>query len=402
MKNNKRGISLIVLIVTIIVIIILAAVVILTLSKNNPVESARKARFMEDVRSFQDELALSVSKDYVTKKENRNEKFNATDFDDMKNYIPSFTKDYKDKFTIQEDELVYNKDNVTENEKKCLDELGIGTKKENFAKKVAEDPKTYYGKYVINYTTDHSETENAVEKWQIFHSDGENIYLIADDYIDGQYAPNGKKGNSIRKNNTNYQLSFDNVYNDYEGSQNIIKDSKAKKWIEWVDSYPNSTNENIRAVAYMLDTSENVWGKYAGSKAKYAIGGPTLEMFVESYNKSHDANLACKEMTDVGYKIGYTHGNYNNYLTGLPNYGIGFNDTLYVIKDISKAEGVWLSSPVCTNVKYYNLMRIYYSSRGTIYVNFLSSKESKLGFRPVVCLKSDISLKASGEDFVIE
>ena len=141
MKNNKRGISLIVLIVTIIVIIILAAVVILTLSKNNPVESARKARFMEDVRSFQDELALSVSKDYVTKKENRNDKFNATEFDDIKKYIPSFTKDYKDKFTIQEDELVYNKDNVTENEKKWLDELGIGTKKENFAKKIAEDPR---------------------------------------------------------------------------------------------------------------------------------------------------------------------------------------------------------------------------------------------------------------------
>ena len=123
--KQKKGISLIVLIVTIIVIIILAAVVILTLSKNNPVESARKARFMEDVRSFQDELALSVSKDYVTNKENRNDKFNAESFDDMKNYIPSFTKDYKDKFTIQEDELVYNKDNVTENEKKWLKELGI-------------------------------------------------------------------------------------------------------------------------------------------------------------------------------------------------------------------------------------------------------------------------------------
>ena len=128
MKNNKRGISLIVLIVTIIVIIILAAVVILTLSKNNPVESARKARFMEDVRSFQDELALSVSKDYVTKKENRNEKFNATDFDDIKEYIPSFTKDYKDKLKVVDDELMYVEDKVTENEKKWLDELGIGTK----------------------------------------------------------------------------------------------------------------------------------------------------------------------------------------------------------------------------------------------------------------------------------
>ena len=126
--KQKKGISLIVLIVTIIVIIILAAVVVLTLSKNNPVESARKARFMEDVRSFQDELALSISKDYVTKKENRNEKFNATDFDKIKEYIPSFTKDYDGKLYVKDDELMYKEDNVTENEKKWLEELGIGKK----------------------------------------------------------------------------------------------------------------------------------------------------------------------------------------------------------------------------------------------------------------------------------
>ena len=68
-KNNftklthKRGISLIVLIVTIIVVIILAAVLILTITKNNPVESAKEATFKENVRNFQDELALTVTKE---------------------------------------------------------------------------------------------------------------------------------------------------------------------------------------------------------------------------------------------------------------------------------------------------------------------------------------------------
>ncbi len=123
--KQKKGISLIVLIVTIIVIIILAAVVVLTLSKNNPVESARKARFMEDVRSFQDELALSISNDYVTETKKRKNKFNATEFDDMKKYIPSFTKDYDGKLYVKDDELMYKEDNVTENEKKWLEELGI-------------------------------------------------------------------------------------------------------------------------------------------------------------------------------------------------------------------------------------------------------------------------------------
>ena len=54
----KKGISLIVLIITIIVVIILAAVVILTLSKNNPIESAKEAAFKEDTRAYQDELNM--------------------------------------------------------------------------------------------------------------------------------------------------------------------------------------------------------------------------------------------------------------------------------------------------------------------------------------------------------
>ena len=67
-KNNftklthKRGISLIVLIITIIVIIILAAAVILTISKNNPVSSAKEATFKEDMSNIQDELSMYISK----------------------------------------------------------------------------------------------------------------------------------------------------------------------------------------------------------------------------------------------------------------------------------------------------------------------------------------------------
>ena len=70
-KNNftklthKRGISLIVLIVTIIVIIILAAVVILTITKNNPISSAKESIFKEDITSMQDELSMYLSKKYT-------------------------------------------------------------------------------------------------------------------------------------------------------------------------------------------------------------------------------------------------------------------------------------------------------------------------------------------------
>ena len=121
---HKKGISLIVLIVTIIVIIILAAAVILTISKNNPVESAREATFKEDVRSFQDELALTVAKEYTDKQGQRDTKINAT-ASEVTNYIPSFKKEYVGKFVIVNDELKYVKYEMNEKEIEWLDDLGI-------------------------------------------------------------------------------------------------------------------------------------------------------------------------------------------------------------------------------------------------------------------------------------
>ena len=125
---RKKGISLIVLIVTIIVVIILAAAVILTLSKNNPIESAKEARFKEDVRTFQDELALTVSKQYTTAGGHRDEKITTSDFDEIKEYIPSFSEKYKDKFVIQDDELKYTS-NLDEKEKEYAQILNVNKRK---------------------------------------------------------------------------------------------------------------------------------------------------------------------------------------------------------------------------------------------------------------------------------
>lgn len=122
--THKKGISLIVLIVTIIVIIILAAVVIFTISKNNPIENAKESTFKEDVRSFEVELALAVSKEYTSKAGQRDNKFNETELTKIQDYIPSFSEKYSEKFIIQDDELRYT-DEVDEKEKEWLKELNI-------------------------------------------------------------------------------------------------------------------------------------------------------------------------------------------------------------------------------------------------------------------------------------
>ncbi len=276
--THKKGISLIVLIVTIIVIIILAAAVILTISKNNPVDSAKEANFKEDVRNFHDDLSLSISKDYITKTGQRDDKFSASTLDDIQKYIPSFTKKYENKLVIKNDELKYVGDKVTEKEKKWLDDLGIKEDSETAAEKLAKDP-DYYGKKITNYSA------NGVSDWKIFYSDGNNVYIIASDYIDVDKLPSTSKGHKPENTYSEYPKAahLKNVINDYSGSSDIIDEKVKKLNNDFFNEGFTSSYANMRAVAYMLDT--DVWSCFKTEQAEYAIGGPTVEMLMASYNK---------------------------------------------------------------------------------------------------------------------
>ena len=120
--TQKKGISLIVLIVTIIVIIILAAAVILTITKNNPVSSAKEATFKEDMVSIQDELSMYLSKKY-TDDPLSFEKSNVNlSGDSMVTELPS-TKKYKDKVSVVEGKLILNNGKVNLEEKKWFNEV---------------------------------------------------------------------------------------------------------------------------------------------------------------------------------------------------------------------------------------------------------------------------------------
>ena len=120
--THKRGISLIVLIVTIIVIIILAAAVILTITKNNPVSSAKEATFKEDMANIQDELSMYISKKY-TDNPLSFEKSNVNlSGDSMVTELPS-TKKYKDKISVVEGKLTLYDDKVNSDEKKWFIEV---------------------------------------------------------------------------------------------------------------------------------------------------------------------------------------------------------------------------------------------------------------------------------------
>ena len=125
---KKRGISLIVLVITIIVIIILAGAIILNLTKNNPIESARKAKFLNDIDAFKSELSLYELNKMASTDGNYNPKLlNADKSGSTENGDPTNTNkkitdiitsmdntNYPDKLEVIAGELVYVGDNENE------------------------------------------------------------------------------------------------------------------------------------------------------------------------------------------------------------------------------------------------------------------------------------------------
>ena len=113
MKKQRKGISLIVLVVTIIVIVILAVTVILVVSKNNPIELAKEAVFKEDMRAYQDELNMYISKKYQESGGWEDPEISADKYtkngerDSVYTYISSFKKKYENKIAIKKNQIAY-------------------------------------------------------------------------------------------------------------------------------------------------------------------------------------------------------------------------------------------------------------------------------------------------------
>ena len=87
------------------------------MSKNNPIESAKEAAFKEDIRAYQDELNMYITKEYQMLAGQRDSKITATGYEkdstseeynnSVYKYLSSFKKKYENKIAIENDEIVY-------------------------------------------------------------------------------------------------------------------------------------------------------------------------------------------------------------------------------------------------------------------------------------------------------
>ena len=256
----------------------------------------------------------------------------------------------------------------------------------------------HYGGTVTNYASSDSAAQQSVN-WRIFHTDGENIYLIADDYIDRSYLPAGKGNTPVTTISTYYARGFalTDVTADYAGWSDLKESDVAKKWLsQYVDSKYTSTYDNMKATAYLLDTS--AWNPvFANSNyADYAIGGPTLELFTASYNKKYpDKTIDIQVSNKIGYKVKWsTDTSYPTMSSRIR--GLNTAEDLYVISDETNADCIWVASPAAYS-DTVRLMKVHYLGQ-------LADKGNNGfgGARPIISLKSNIQLqKQEDETYLI-
>ena len=256
-----------------------------------------------------------------------------------------------------------------------------GLSAQDIATAVASNPSAYYGKTVTNYECTNASANSAVANWKIFYAgndfseDGNtyHVYLIADNYIPRANIPASTAGHTLNAGSYSHSAFFTNILNDYPtGSASIANKVKNLNKDFFTKGYGNTnTNNNMKSVAYMLDT--DAWSVYTGAGAEYAVGGPSIEMVMKSYSQAHNANYQAQASSATGYKINNNTG--SGWTTGISNM-LSTSDSLYVISSNSKAAGYWVASPSAAGAS--NVMDVHYSGD----VSHASYSSSTLRFPP--------------------
>lgn len=372
--KRENGITLIAVVITVIVLLILAGITIGSLTTDNSiVEKANDASNKTEIASLEEAIDIAV-----IKAEGKYSDVN------IQHIIEE----------LKTSKIITNADQVNKNTGAIKTELGyvIEGKLDDyvgfFASDIAdsEDKGQYYGAIVKGYECENSE---GVTDWRIFYADQDNIYLIADNSIDFEYIPKSKLGKTLEHDSVKTKsVAFTSIIDEYEGNKDIQENSLAKKWLsQFLKEYPDSKNQSIKAVAFMMDT--DVWKVFAGEKAEYAIAGPTIELFCASYRDTHPDVYTVYEVNQNGYKVKWNNKSYepNYYITDMPK---GEYNSIYI-----KQENLifWLSSPpaVLNNCVMRSFGNGTVNGTGSIDSYYLQRTVAEL--RPLVCLKSNVKLK---------
>lgn len=384
MKGKSKGITLIALVITIIVLLILAGVGIATLTGENGIITKAVTAVTQTTKAEEKEL-IKIA--YISLLSNGLYKEEVTAYD-LQNELnqsginAEILQNEKEKMII----MMTNNENIYElnMETGKISDISYETLETMSltAENIANSALACYGKSVTNYACPNSEACG----WQIFHSDGNNIYLIADNYIASKYVPSKDKYSIRTVATSEYYAGMADVIKAYEGTSNITTDNPARKWLKILDSLSgNITERHGKMLAYMLDYQ--IWSEFKGVNADYAVAGPTLDLLVASYNKVH------KDQT-INYKIG-THNGYVMKFNSDNEYGNRINlgnesefNNLYIISNRERTWGMYIPYPA----DVYNCVGRTAADGLICWGDEMVKDDFGLGFRPIVCLNANVKL----------
>ena len=362
--KNAKGITLIALVITIIVLLILAGVTIATLTGDNGIlnqagKAKDKTTEAESIERVQVEVAGSYGLDGTIDKDQLNK--NLGNIAGLKIGESNFggeniVKELPATVTL-------NGYNIG------IDANGGVEKIPEIIAKIRANPQAYYGKKVTNYKASDSDTNT----YRIFYVDKDNYFK------DGY--------------NTIYlKADFSGIVScstSYDANQTLIKKMNplwATKGNTVKAKTTTISNENEQAAAWLCDPSK--WTAYCDTdKANYAIGGPSVEMYVKSYNQTHgDDALGCQYQTSYVpgyiYKVNNTIQNdgwYTN--SNILDYSMTYK-SMYCGEKGNKTGDWWLASPSASNPD-----RVCYVSGLNARLR-LSGYNYSFGVSPLVSLKS--------------
>ena len=332
--KEGKGITLIALVITIIVLLILAGVTIATLTGDNGIltqagNAKDKTTEAESIERVQVEVAGSYGIDGTIDKEQLNK--------NLKNINDLF---YNGKALSDSNKIANLPATVTLNGYYIVINANGGVEKiPEIIAKIRANPQAYYGKKVTNYKASDSDTNT----YRIFYVDKDN------DFKDGY--------------NTIYlKADFSGSVHcstSYDASQTLIKRMNplwATKENTVAAETTTISNKNEQAAAWLCDPSK--WTAYCDTdKANYAIGGPSVEMYVKSYNQTHgDDALGCQYQTnDVPgyiYKVNNTIQN-SGWFTNSDtlDYSMKYK-SMYCGQNENKTGFWWLASPSACNSNF--------------------------------------------------
>ena len=261
------------------------------------------------------------------------------------------------------------------------------------AQMVANEPSKYYGLKVTNYTS-----QNGQNDWKIFYSDGEHIFLITGDYIDTTKANRINSATGMVTSKYSVYWNSNSVPSFQAVDKEVLTRFKAMEY------ELQSKNNNSRCVSTLLNS--NNWSNYkdSGNKAEYAIGSPTVEMWMASWNNLYeniDGKLYCNNTNSFGYYVGTSSIPSTCKIDeNVMSQKKGYKKAMYYphIAGYNGTYGYWLSSSTASS----SFGVIYVHGIGKVYqVNSLYSAYNNpctYGVRPVVSLNSGIAVNATDEE----